>query len=299
MRLTKAGILRDQWPETEAGELPHRPQDAFALLEHWHSTLCAIDEDYTFGDLVSLLRGVEDIERLSPMPGCDVAALLAEADRPRTVDDEEPIRYVQVSNVAVLTEYEEDPARRDEPLRWMDDDEAAERDRLDAGVAALTGEPKPLKLVDATGDDPVTGQPALRRLRAPGRHGTWKPPYDLRREFEGWGKWKEPYEGYFRQHPEIDAERYEGAFGLEFTPLTALLHLPLRYNPKVQFWSGPLQGAGEVLFETELTVTFGAFLQAIFAELGFHRSPADRDAALEDLRARGQAIDRLREHDND
>lgn len=130
-------------------------------------------------------------------------------------------------------------------------------------------------------------------------HGRWKPPHDLIREFGGWGKWKEPYEGYFSQHPEIDPQRYEGAFALDFTPLSALLHLPLRYNPKVQFWSGPMRGAGELMFETELTITFGESLRAIFWEIGFHGSPADRDEALESLRERAEAVDRRRDHDKD
>lgn len=297
MRLSQKGILGDPWPGEPTRESAARPRNSFSLLQYWHYTLVDIDQDYTFGDLVSLLRDVDDIENLSPMLGCDVPALLADADRPRSRDYEEPIQYVQVSNVAELTEYEEDPSHPDQPLGSMDDDEAREQDRLDAGIAALTGEPKAMKVVDATGDDPITGEPSLRRLRVPRIHGRWKPPHDLRREFEGWGRWEEPWEGYFRQHPEIDPERYEGAFALDFTPLSALLHVLLRYNPKVQFWSGPTRGAGELLFETELTITFGEFLRAIFWEIGFHGSPADRDEALERLRKRVEAVDRRKDHD--
>lgn len=297
LRLTKEGILSDAWLGEQPDAIAQRPQNSFALLQYWCYTLVGIGEDYTFGDLISLFRNVHDIENLSPMLGCDVAAFLVDADRPRRGDDEEPIQYLQVSNVAELTEYEEDPSHPDEPLGWIDDDEAREQDRLDAGIAALTGEPKPMKVVDATGDDPITGEPSLRRLRVPRIHGRWKPPHDLRREFEGWGRWEEPYDGYFSQHPDIDPERYEGALALDFTPLSALLHLPLRYNPKVQFWSGPTRGAGERLFETELTITFGEFLRAIFWEIGFHGSPADRDGALESLRERVEAIDRRKDHD--
>jgi hypothetical protein len=297
MRLTKQGILSDPWPGEETDESADRPQNSLALLRHWHSTLMRIDEDYTFGDLVSLLRNVDDIENLSPMVGCDVAAVLADTDRSWNRDDEEPIQYLQVSNVAELTKYEEDLAHPDEPLRWMDGDEATEQDRLDAGIAMLTGAPKPMRVVDATGDDPITGEPSLRRLHVPRIHGRWIPPYDLRREFEGWGRWEEPYRGYFSQHPEIDPERYEGAFALDFIALSAILHLPLRYRPKVQFWSGPFRGAGELLFETELTITFGEFLRAIFWEIGFHGSPAERDAAFESLRERIEAVDRRKHQD--
>jgi hypothetical protein len=47
----------------------------------------------------------------------------------------------------------------------------------------------------------------LRAVRAPKMHGTWNPPYDLVREFSGWRPWREPYAGFFAEHPEIDPER--------------------------------------------------------------------------------------------
>src|SRR3989304_5837644 len=62
-----------------------------------------------------------------------------------------------------------------------------------------------------------------------------------------------------------------GPYALDFTPVSALLLLPLRYDPRGQFWSGFTGGAGEVLFQTELTITFGELLHAIFWEIGFHR----------------------------
>lgn len=298
MRLTKQGILSDRRASGGDDVIADRPQDSYALLGYWHHRLAAIDEDYTLGDLVSLLRTVADVENLSAVLECDVAAFLADADHPQDVDDERPMQYLQVYNVTELTDYEEDPTQPDESLRWMEDDEAAEQDRLDSGVAALTGERTPMKLVDATSDDPVTGEPALRRLHAPQMHGTWKPPYDLVREFGGWGKWHEPYEGYFGEHPEIDPERYEGAFALDLTPVSHLLNLPLRYNPNVQFRSGSAPGAGELLFETQLTITLGEFLQAIFWEIGFHGSPSDRDEARETLLDRVDAVHRRERHDD-
>jgi hypothetical protein len=222
---------------------------------------------------------------------CDVVAFLADADGPRDADDKEPIRYLRVCSVVELTKYEPNPSLPDERLGWMDDDEAIEYDRLDAGVASLTGEKMPMKLVDATGDDPITGKPTRRRLRAPRLHGTWKPPYDLIRLFEGWGKWDEPYEGYFIEHPEIDPAHYQGAFALDFTPLSALIHLPIRYDPTVQFWSGSMR-SGELLFETQLTITFGEFLRAIFWEVGFHGSPSERDDVRQSLSERAAEIER-------
>lgn len=196
MRLSKDGILREWRTSALAEEVADRPQDVVALLEYWHHVLDVIDEDYTFGDLVSLLRDVHGIGDLSPMLGCDVVAFLADADRPRNADEEEPLQSLRVCNVVELTNYEANRSQPDEPLGWMDDDEAIQHDRIDAGLASLTGERKPMKLVDATGDDPITGKPTRRRLRTPRMHGTWKPPYDLTRSFDGWGKWEEPYEGY-------------------------------------------------------------------------------------------------------
>jgi hypothetical protein len=292
MRLSKEGILHESRAAALAEEGAARPQNVVALLEYWHQSLDVIDEDYTFGDLVSLLRHVQGIGDLSPMLCCDVVAFLADGDRPRDADDEQPIQYLRVCNVVELTKYEPNPSLQDERLDWMDDDEAIEHDRLNAGVTSLTGEKMPMKLVDATGDDPITGKPTRRRLRAPRMHGTWKPPYDLIRSFEGWGKWEEPYQGYFIEHPEIDPERYHGAFALDFTPLSALLHLPLRYDPTVQFWSGGTRGSGDLSFETDLRITFGEFLRAVFWEVGFHGSPSERDDVRQTLRERVAAIER-------
>ncbi len=64
-----------------------------------------------------------------------------------------------------------DPEHPDEPMRWLEDAEADEQDSIDTGVASLTGEPAPRKLVDATGDDPIAGNPIFRRLHVPERRG--------------------------------------------------------------------------------------------------------------------------------
>lgn len=184
------------------------------------------------------------------------------------------------------------------PLRGhpaRDDKTPRDNKSPDEGLCRL---PEPRQLLDATGDDLITGEPVLLRVRAPSLHGRWHAPYHLTREFVGWGKWDEPYDGYFQEHPEIDPARYEGAFALEFTPLSALVDLPLRYDPKVQFWSGHSASDGELLFETELTITFGEFLHAIFWEVGFLGSPSERDKTQALLRERAERIDR-REHTDD
>ncbi|OGT27632.1 MAG: hypothetical protein A2Z17_03950 [Gammaproteobacteria bacterium RBG_16_66_13] len=46
-----------------------------------------------------------------------------------------------------------------------------------------------------------------------------------------------------------------------------------------------------MLFQTELTITFGELLHAIFWEIGLHGSPVDRDAAWATA-----MLDRLEEH---
>jgi hypothetical protein len=155
LTLTRQGIVSDDWRGD--GPTPERPADAAALLQYWHHTLASIADDYTFGDLVSLLRDVDDIENLSPLLACDVRSFLTEADRDRQRQEEPPIDYVEVRNLAELTHYEPDPAHPDEPLHWMDEEEAVEQDRIDDGISALTGDTKPLKVVDATGDDAITG----------------------------------------------------------------------------------------------------------------------------------------------
>ncbi len=237
-----------------------------------------------------MLRDVDAIGSLSPLLACDVAAILADADRLSPTSDREQMQYVCVRNVVELTSYVADPEHPDEPMQWLDDEEAAEQDRLDFGVASLTGERVPLRIVDATGDDSVSGAPRLTRMRAPELHGRWTPPYHIRREFGGWGKWEEPYDGYFRAHPECDPNHFEGAFALDFTPVAALLHLPLQYVSAVEFRADRTGQLDNVLFATQLTITFGDFVEAIFEEIGFHGSPAARDAALETIRERSASL---------
>ncbi len=285
MRLTRAGI------QNEAEE-PVTLRGAAELLRYWYDQLESIDADFAMGDLVALLEEVEDIGLLSPLLGCNPAAFLAEARE--AAEPLEDVFYLEVSNQAELSEYQPDPQRPDEPLRWLDDDEAAAQDRMDRAVADLTGDKPPHRLVDATGDDPITGRPALVRLQPGGIHGSWKTPYVITRDFHGWGLWGEPYSGYFAAHPEIDPARYGGAVSLDFAPMGNLLHLPLRYNPRIRFESR--DGYPETLqFETEVTITFGEFIRAIFWEIGFHGTPETRDAALAELEERLEVIRREEE----
>jgi hypothetical protein len=255
---------------------PFVPADVFALLGVWHCQLEAIDPDFTLGDLFSLLGRVEGIEGLSAMLSCDVAAFLAEAEAPPEREDDDGVRFVEVYNTAETTRYVEDPDNPDEPLRWVDEDEAEEHDAVVDALHDLIGEQKPFRIVDATGDDPITGKPRRRRIIPGAQNGTWVGPYRIDRGFHGWGRWEEPHPGFFAAHPEIDPETYEGGFALELSPVNELAHLPLRYNPAITFRAGRREE--NVLLEDRITITFGELVQAVFWELGFLGSPETRDA---------------------
>ena len=266
--LTKDGLRREREGERFV------PANVFELLRVWHCTVMEIDPDYTLGDLCALLRGVEGIECLSPMLACDVAAFLAEAEKPPSGDDDD-LRYLEVYNTAELTRYVEDPDNPDEPSRFVDEEEAEEHEAVADAVAELTGEPKPLRIVDVIGDDPVTGKTRRRRIIAGTQNGKWVGPYHLDRGFHGWGRWHEPHPGFFAENPEIDPGTYEGGIAIDFSPVNELAHLPLRYNPAIAFPDG--RSDGKALLEDGITITFGELVHAVFWELGFMGTPEDRD----------------------
>jgi hypothetical protein len=297
LNLVPGGIeVRDWVDGAETVEIA-RPTKVYELLRYWHWRLDGIDEHYTLGDLFALLRDVEGIELLSPMLACDVAAYMDESRKDPTAPATD-IEYLRVYNRADLDRYVADPDRPDD-LRGglfgddddeLSDEEAAEEDARRAGVAELTGEPKTLAIVDATGDDPVTGKPRLRRLRAPEMHGKWVPPYHLYHDFSGWGKWEEPYPGYFEKEGG-DPANFKGNIAVSYTPIADLMHLPLGYDPKIEFRDD--YAGGNVVLATEVTIRFGEFVHAVLWDLGFHGTPAARDAFVGDLRERKAEIDEL------
>ena len=270
--LTKDGLRRTRGGEPET----FVPAEVFELLGVWHSYLEEIDPDYTLGDLFSLLRGVEGIEKLDAMLACDVAAFLAEAEAAPAREDDGGLRFVEVYNTADLTNYEEDAENPDEPLRFVDEDEAEEHDAVADALHGLIGGTKPLRIVNATGDDPITGKPRHRRIIPGTQNGRWVGPYRLDRGFHGWGRWEEPHPGFFAANPEIDPATYEGGFALELSPVNELAHLPLRYNPAITFRAG--RSEDNVVLEDRITITFGELVHAVFWELGFMGSPETRDA---------------------
>lgn len=230
------------------------------------------------------------------MLSCDVAAFLSEAERPPVEGEGPDLRFLEVRNAAALSTYRPDPENPDEPMRFVDEDEAGEHDSAVEALHAMIGEKPPLKLVDATGDDPITGRPLRRRIIPGTQNGRWVGPYHVEREFQGWGRWEEPYPGFFDGHPEIDPDTYEGGFALELTPVNELVHYPLRYNPGIAFHDGG-PGSGTVILQDAITITFGEFVYAIFWELGFMGSPEQRDESRAMLRERAALLKEDLEHD--
>lgn len=104
------------------------------------------------------------------------------------------------------------------------------------------------------------GPPGARYSR-----GRFVAPYAIHRGFHGWGPW-EALEG-------VEGPG-EGGIAIEFSPLPELVKLPLRYNPNVAFEKEKYQGS---VLDTQLTITFGAFVHAVIWEIGFFGSPGDRN----------------------
>ncbi len=107
----------------------------------------------------------------------------------------------------------------------------------------------------------------------------------LRREFEGWGPWDEPYDGAWEQTQELPRT---GAISVSLTPVNQLLELPLRYEPDLIFRNE----AGVEEYRTTVDITFLAFLKAIFFDLTYYGSPAARDQTREELKRRVDEIKR-------
>ena len=110
----------------------------------------------------------------------------------------------------------------------------------------------------------------------------------ITRDFSGWGLHRDDGGG-----GGAPRERH-CAFALDFTPVAAIRALPLRYDPKIRFERRPAGAPAIVEYETEIGITFGEFLHAIFWELGFFGSPEARNENLDVIRERREDIDRMR-----
>lgn len=105
------------------------------------------------------------------------------------------------------------------------------------------------------------------------------------REFDGWGPWDEPYEGAWATQPDIPRE---GGISVSLTPVNQLLDLPLRYDPGLVF----RDAAGAEEYRTRIGITFIEFIKAVFYDLTFYGTPADRDEVRAELQRQVEEIDR-------
>ena len=125
---------------------------------------------------------------------------------------------------------------------------------------------------------PQSGRPEFLRVCNVHADGS------LRRDFDGWGPWAEPWEGAWEEHP--DWPRV-GPFGLSLTPLGELLHLPLRYDPELIFRDPD----GTEEYRTTIDITLIDFLKAVFFELTFHGTPEERNRMWGELRGRMEDVE--------
>jgi hypothetical protein len=107
----------------------------------------------------------------------------------------------------------------------------------------------------------------------------------LRREFDGWGAWDEPYDGAWEHDPAMPRI---GGISVSLTPVCELLHLPLRYDPELVFRAEKQIEE----YRSEIDITFIEFLKAIFFDLTFHGGPEERDSVSAELRRRVDEIER-------
>lgn len=108
---------------------------------------------------------------------------------------------------------------------------------------------------------------------------------ELRRDFDGWGPWDEPYDGAWAKEPDMPRE---GPVSVSLTPVNQLLDLPLRYDPELVF----RDAAGAEEYRTRIGITFIEFIKAVFYDLTFYGPPADRDEVRAELQRRIEEIDR-------
>lgn len=145
MSLTKAGLVY-HYPGHKP--VPRRPRSVAGLLLFCQLTVDRIEDGYTLGDLMELLRCVRRIHVFSAMMPCDIVALLEEVDLgplPRS-DDAARVHQLRVTNRLEPMNYVPHPGDSDE---W----------------------------VPHAGPEGGLGK----------RHGFWTGPYRIYRDLVGWG----------------------------------------------------------------------------------------------------------------
>ena len=225
-----------------------RPASTQELSRYFFYTV-TLDPHFTLGDLLVLLDQ-EDVALLEMVLGERVEPVLEEARSAA------PPR-MPPSGPDLPSRYEPGPRQTAASLPMP-----ASRQTSDAPPLA----------------EPTPGRPEFLRVCNVHADGS------LRRDFDGWGPWAEPWEGAWEEHP--DWPRV-GPFGLSLTPLGELLHLPLRYDPELIFRDPD----GTEEYRTTIDITLIDFLKAVFFELTFHGTPEERNRMWGELRSRMEDVE--------
>jgi hypothetical protein len=145
--LTRAGILVHR---PDRAPVPSRPRTLRGLLAHWQARVERIEDGFTLGDLIELLRGVRRIETISAMVSCDVRGLLEEAALPPVPRSPggPTLRYLRVENRLTPSSYVPHPGDKTPALV----------DRPGGGKEIVAGE----------------------------KHGFWTGPHRIHRDLVGW-----------------------------------------------------------------------------------------------------------------
>ena len=132
--------------------VPRQPRSLARLLMFWQLTVDRIEDGYTLGDLIELLRGVRRVDILSAMTSCGIEELLEEAalgPLPRT-GDAATVRQLRVRTRLEPETYVEHPGDTDDD--WL---------------------------------DPARGK---MEVTLGERHGFWTGPYRIVRDLVAWGE---------------------------------------------------------------------------------------------------------------
>ncbi len=83
-------------------------------------------------------------------------------------------------------------------------------------------------------------------------------------------------------------EREDERYTVSLEPVGELLHLPIRYDPELLFRNDAYQ----VEYRATMDITLIEFLKAVFEDLTFHGTPAQRDETRQELVHLMERIDR-------
>lgn len=147
-------------------------------------------------------------------------------------------------------------------------------------LASILGENIVPLIEEARGGPETDGDTSVGYLRVSNLYEDGR----IIREFDGWGRWTEPYPGAWGGNPEVPRM---GGIAVEFSPLPSLLDLPLRYESALVF----RDEHGREEFRTEIGITLIEFLKAVFWELTYLGTPEERDAMRAELDEQRRRLD--------